>query len=562
MSAPHGRAQEGRMVLAKPDDKLPRWIPYALVAAALGFLSIFFLAAPIQRVLTVIPDDSAYYFKIAANAGAGRGLTFDGINRTNGFQPLWLYLLVPLYGTIHRSPETMYRIVLILQALLLAGAALLLNAALARFVSRRAALLGLVLYVFLVFVPAANGMESAILVLFLVTAFSVGWKARVFDGGGPAREFLFGMLLGLVVLSRLDMVFVPVAVIAAGLAEALFAPEKRRTLLARSILILTGTVLVVAPYLAYNRLSFGDIMPINGMLKSSFPHPSPSGFALRALGKKGWVSLLLCAAYLVWFASRSLAAGRRGRAPAGPDARRYGRAAMAVMACAILMHFVHTVLFMKWAVFSWHYIPYALIGAVIVCEPADRLKWEEGGRRLRVLYWILVAVIVAGGSAAVARNASQRLDRNWRPVAYAAAVWARENTPADAVFGMKDAGDFGYFSERSVINLDGVVNNLEYQAALRERSLAAYLAIHRVGYIVQHAFWDRPDILTGSYDSFSMSYRSRLYETDSDPIVLRKTDEVYRSQPYFDGPYETVFLIWKMGYDAKGARRGRAGSPR
>lgn len=153
------------------------------------------------------------------------------------------------------------------------------------------------------------------------------------------------------------------------------------------------------------------------------------------------------------------------------------------------------------------------------------------------------------------RNFSQRLDRNWRPVAYDAAVWARGNTPAEAVFGMKDAGDFGYFSERAVINLDGVVNNLEYQAALRERSLAPYLAIHGVRFIVQHAFWYRPDVLAGNYASYSMSYRSHLYERDSDPILLRRADEVYRSGPYFDGPYETVFLIWKIDYDEQAARR-------
>lgn len=167
------------------DERLMARIPYVLVAATLAFLSVFFLTAPIQRVLTVIPDDSAYYFKIAENASAGDGLTFDGINRTNGFQPLWLYMLVPVYAAIHRPPETMYRIFLVLQVLLLAGAALLLNAVLPRFVSRRAALLGLVLYILFVFVPAANGMESAILVFLLVAAFFYGWSGRVFDGGGP-----------------------------------------------------------------------------------------------------------------------------------------------------------------------------------------------------------------------------------------------------------------------------------------------------------------------------------------------------------------------------------------
>jgi hypothetical protein len=28
--------------------------------------------------------------------------------------------------------------------------------------------------------------------------------------------------------------------------------------------------------------------------------------------------------------------------------------------------------------------------------------------------------------------------------------------------------------------------------------------------------------------------------------VLRRSDEVYRSRPYFDGPYETVFIVWRI----------------
>lgn len=173
------------------------------------------------------------------------------------------------------------------------------------------------------------------------------------------------------------MIFVPVAVIAAGLGEALLARENRGRHLARTLLILAGSVLVVAPYLVYNRMSFGNMMPINGILKSSFPHASPSGYALRALGRKGWVCLCICTGYLAWFAIRSLTAGRRGEASSNTEARRYFRAALAVMACAVLMHFVHTVLFMKWAVFSWHYIPYVLSGAVMVCEPGEPA--EVGG---------------------------------------------------------------------------------------------------------------------------------------------------------------------------------------
>jgi hypothetical protein len=515
-------------------------VSYLFIAAAFLFLLFFFLRAGMERVLTVIPDDAAYYFKIAENASAGEGLTFDRINRTNGFQPLWLAALVPVYRAYHGTPETMCRIVLVLQLVALALAALLLNAALARYFSRRTVLVSLLLFLSFVFVPAANGMESAVLVLFLALAFYAGSRADAFGRRDPKRELVLGILLGLVVLSRLDMIFLPLVVVAASFASALRERVERRARLVRTLCVAAGAAAVVIPYLVYNETSFGAVMPISGLLKSSFPRFSHPAYALSTLGKRGWAGLLLAAGY----AAYSLVRFRWTRSDT--DGRRYYRSAMTVMACAILLHFIHALFFMKWAVFSWHYVPYVFFGAVVICEPIERFFSPASLKRMRAAYWIAVAAIVAVGCLAVFRGLSRPIDRAWCPAAYAAARWARENTDTDAVFAMKDAGTFGYFSERRVINLDGVVNNLGYQAALKERNLRGYLAIKGVGFVVQHAFWDRPDITKGEYDSLAVSYRSHRYECDSDSILLPKAGEVYRSRPYFDGPYETVFVIWKI----------------
>ena len=42
-------------------------------------------------------DDAFYYFEIARNSAQGFGLTFDRINLTNGFHPLWLGICIPVY---------------------------------------------------------------------------------------------------------------------------------------------------------------------------------------------------------------------------------------------------------------------------------------------------------------------------------------------------------------------------------------------------------------------------------------------------------------------------------
>ena len=48
-------------------------------------------------VLRCTSDDAFYYFRIAHNIATGRGVTFDGEILTNGFHPLWMALVTPLF---------------------------------------------------------------------------------------------------------------------------------------------------------------------------------------------------------------------------------------------------------------------------------------------------------------------------------------------------------------------------------------------------------------------------------------------------------------------------------
>ena len=61
-----------------------------------------------DAVVSRIDDDAAYFYQIARNLVQGNGLTFDGINATNGFQPLWLYVLLPLAWVLQNAPVELY----------------------------------------------------------------------------------------------------------------------------------------------------------------------------------------------------------------------------------------------------------------------------------------------------------------------------------------------------------------------------------------------------------------------------------------------------------------------
>ena len=522
-----------------------------LMAAALCYLVLVAVAGDFHRVISVVPDDASYFFEVARNVAAGDGLTFDGIHRTNGLQPLWTYVLVGLFSAVDGSPEFMVRVVLVLQALLLTLAGVAVLRVQSRFYEARVGLVACVLFILLVQIPSATGMESALLVLSLVALLmlAVGW--RVFDEHHPGREFVFGLALGAAMLSRLDIVFLGAVVCAACLTGVRGGSRARRNALVRLAMIVLGASLAVAPYLAHNLFSFGHPVPLSGVLKSSFPHPLVSPRALAHLDplKTAAVYAGVAAAvlYLVWFELRRRAARRDG----SEDGRTLYHASLAVMAVAILIHFPYSVLFMRWTE-AWHFIPYGLFLALAV-GPFVSWLLERGGTPVRrALFPAGVTALCLLGLLTVVVRATRPLDASWYAVSHRAAVWARENSGESDIFAMANAGHFGFFSERSVVNLDGLVGTLDFQEVLRRHELNAFLKERGVTYLVEHSFSDRDDnaaLVSGDYDSITLPFRSLRYDVWADEVPVREEDEVFRSRPYYERGQRTVLIIWRLRHD-------------
>jgi len=506
----------------------------ALTSLACASLALFFLAAPIERVLTLIPDDASYFFEIADNVSSGEGFTFDRIGETNGYQPLWLYLLIPLYRFVHAAPGTMVRIVALIQILLSGTAGLVLYRLLRDTCSSLAAFVGGAFFAAFVLAPVVNGMESALLVLLLVLLVNRAVRSGFPDRCSGGESFRIGLLLGLVVLARLDTAFLCISTTLLLLAGAVRSGSRKRRL-AALVMTALGTSLIIVPYLSYNTICFGSPVPISGMLKSSFPAAAADWSMIFKPGPLGLLGLFLGAAHLALFSFRP-----RGKNGNGLDG------ALAALSTAALLHWAHTALFMRWAVFSWHFASYRVLAALALPCFVDRFS-ARAPRTVRLAGAALcIAAILVTGIERYVRRYSIAPRDSWSTASYEAALWAGENTPADAVFAMKDAGHFGYFSGRRVVSLDGITGNIALQEILRSGRLGEWLGRIDASYLAQHAFWENPPVIEGTYDTLSVTYTSRLYLVESDTLRLAHEDEAYRSPPYRDGPYETVFVIWRI----------------
>jgi len=190
---------------------------------ALAFVTLVLLAmgarlvtGPEERVAFTFYDDAYYYLGVAKHLAAGEGSTFDGINGTNGYHPLWCWLLVPIVALTH-DPGTGVRAVAALWFALAAAVPwVVFWAARRRFGDRMAATVA-VIFTTLPWLSLSlarpNGLETPLLAI--LVCLVLGTAERVVahvDVPSSGASVGLGALAGLATLTRLDAGFLAVAV--------------------------------------------------------------------------------------------------------------------------------------------------------------------------------------------------------------------------------------------------------------------------------------------------------------------------------------------------------------
>ena len=442
-------------------------------------------------------DDAFYYFGIARNVAHGHGSTFDGINLTNGYHPLWMLLAVPVY-LLGFDGTGAVRLLLAFQ-LLCYGAALVLVALVAgraidgwprlragRPDGERAARWCTALVATVLAVLAANpymvkifanGLESGVLVLVDAALLAIGASVggRFLGPISPWRRAGIGVVLALAFLARTDSIFLVAALGLWALAEA--RPLGRRAVRPLAELFAPAAVVVVA-YLASNQLWFGLPVQISGLTKRA---PITLAHGLGFV-----IAVAVATAIGVW--------GFRRRVP---PRSRFGRvgsftASTAWFAafCVVVVAYYQLLQSQQWL---WYYCPVALyvlylavLGAADFAEAAlAEAPDRTAGRALLPIGLILLAPLMV----AFVWQTRTFADPNQRSIEVAnrdAGQWIDANLPADAVLASWDAGVVGYYANRPVMNLDGVANSYGFYQASRNGETGRFLTDRRLRFVVNH----------------------------------------------------------------------------
>lgn len=237
-----------------------------------------------DRVLAYFASDTFYYLTVARNFAATGTFTFDQQFPTTGFHPLWQVLLGYAYRLgirLGTSPEEMLLLVFLLSVLAISLAILVLGRTLSaegRALPAVFVLLPVGTYALLV-LPldrrvsslwgSVNGMESGLVILGYALLLSVMATRPFLETYSSA--FATGLLLGFILLARLDHAFLSIALVAVVGAQMAIDHAWERLRFLAVVCIVVGTVLLA--YLASNYWYAGTMMPVSGTLKSSFPHP-------------------------------------------------------------------------------------------------------------------------------------------------------------------------------------------------------------------------------------------------------------------------------------------------
>ena len=443
------------------------------------------------------PDDAYYYLQIAKNVATGAPASLDGETPTNGFHPLWLLLAV-LPQWLFSDPAIALRATLTLSALLGTASAGLAFLAVRRLTESTpgALVAAAVVAVHPAFVmESVNGLETAAAV-FTTALATLGFLGLAGDARPSIRHgVLFGLAGGALLLARTDAVF-----LWGCLLLTLFAGAA--TSRARALPFVAGAVSVacVAPWLAWNALRFGTIVQISGV---ALPGPlradylAGHGNTLSAAVDRG--AFLVQQAFLTqlprrylvpddlpaWLGIVALAATTAGIIRFGTANIRRALWLLVPPATGIALGlFWHAGI--RWWTREWYFAPAGWLLAVFVgvaaaflharvaaCAPARR---RTLGRFAGTAALLFLAALAFSGSR-------WHVTSDHRVQQYEAAVWLQEHTPPEARIGSFNAGIVSYFSDRTVVNLDGAVNAQAY-AARQESRLADYILATQIDYLV------------------------------------------------------------------------------
>jgi hypothetical protein len=466
---------------------------------------------------SLIIDDTYYYLQTAWNAKILGFVTFDGLHATNGVQLLW-FAIIFLLALLAKSKAVLLFTTLAVSFLLnglcyliiLKIGAVLRQPVLALFMASLWALQSLPFRIY------SMGMENSLhaLVFWCVIWQSTVFLIRVQDEDGPNFWGLTVVLI-LNAWTRLDSALLSAILYSFCISTLAYAYRHRlglfwqkysKVIVATSLLASFGLITQLFAF----RLMGDSFLPVSALVKTS---SAARGLSTEAVDKFVEVLILgmpsivqgrfpptvlvLLGSFGVLFVMRA----RAGLHEHVEELQTFLRLWSCLLVAELIYHIYIAVSGVEYRLyFAWYRSPSfifwiitASLIAVITFNYIKRVihsynfhKWAPVGCSL-VIFSVAVYMFARSIDFTSKLYAAR----------YDAALWIAENSSPDTVFASWNSGQLGFFSNRTFINLDGVINNVDYYERVLHGStpLADYLIENNVDFIVDYDTYNSiPDL--------------------------------------------------------------------
>lgn len=492
-------------------------------------------------------EDFGYSLKIARNIALGVGETFDGVVRTSGYQPLYVWVMVPVFWILPKNLETPVYVAETFLAIC--------NSVTAIFVYRIATQLthrpwsgvaAAVLWAFNLAVARNGtlGLEAGLSTM--MVGATVAYVLSIGDTQHAYRKAgILGTLLAVTFLARVDTVFL---VAATALHFLFLNRSERKSRVGFLIIALAVFFVLVAPYCIWNVVHYGSPLPTSGQVttgKSSLFSLSFPDLTLATFRNHILYGLYIIGRMLVGLTSVN------GWVTYSADWCRPVAAITAIVLLTIVVfsyvRYVGTrreVLFVAmtgglyvFAYTVYSFVPYeryflpAVMVAIVFATAAttaliDSIRFSARLRNAIVTLAVAAPLVCFGVSSKAKLLSEETFVFGWYDGAQVLNRIARRGEVVAAL----QTGNTGYFYEKGrAINLDGVVNLNAYRARA-DKTFDRYLAENNVRYLADQERWplfvsvairsedDRAHFLARLSQVYATpAYFYTIYRLDSDP---------------------------------------------
>jgi len=463
-------------------------------------LGLLYHCALIFRPAELLPDrpyndDAFYSLSVAKNLSQARLFSVDGSNKTNGFQPLFTILSsIPYFITTNkylaiRIMHVLHLIVHLCSAYLFAR---LISIFSEKSTTRLFAFAAWMIS-YTVIKYSANGLETGFYLLMLLWSSNY-YLLHVAARPGISHHLLFGIMLGLTTLTRIDAGFL---CLSCGAHYIVCRKPFRETVVERltpPLLWFSSWIVITLPWWVYNYHIASSVLPISGKVQTLF-YKKGSYFPVEALCENLYFSVhaLLDHAYVffitpvtyimdfsalsfLWLAVKVLfilcmliAFNKVFKRIFSRQRKNLYRLSFFVLFVGLQFIFYNFYFYACW--YSRRYlIPFIIVSLLFWLL---FLETQRHTHRMVFLAAGILCTVVLGGSTYF---------KSYNTMYTEHYGWVRNNVPPGLTVAASQSGTLGYFHEKTV-NLDGKVNADIYR--LDKNRLGEYLVQQDVAYIIE-----------------------------------------------------------------------------